>query len=166
MKRALPPDIRLVAALLLLAVAAVAQGIEDRDFDAVADFSVTVKTLSQLDEEAAGAYGILDRFLLLDGTVTNIIVLDSKEESFLAQVELVYGEWIGLEEVRSYSCWVMFSGPRFFPVFPPRVPRNPPPGIIQANDRVLVVAKALQLVEIDGGEKVWVLQGVHARILH
>ncbi len=165
MKRVLPPDIRFIAALLLLSVAAVLPAIDDRDFDAVADFSVTVKTLSQLDEEAAGAYGLMDRFLLLDGTATNILVLDPNEETFLAQVELVYGEWIGLEEVRSYSCWVMFSGPRFFPVFPRRVPRNPPPGVIQPNDQVLVVARALQLVELEGGEVVWVLEGIHARTL-
>ena len=117
--------------------------IDAGDFDAVTDFSVTIKTLSQLDEATANAYGLMDRFLLLDGTVTNILVLDGNEESYLVQVELVSGEWIGLEDVRSYSCWVLFSGPRFASVFPARIPRTPPPEVIAANDHILIVAIAL-----------------------
>ena len=139
--------------------------IDAGDFDAVADFSVTIKTLSRLDESSASAYGLMNRFLLLDGTVTNILVLDNNEESYLVQVELVSGEWIGLDEVRSYSCWVLFSGPRFTNVFPARVPRNPPPGVISSNDAILIVAKPLQTVEIAEGETAWVLEGIYARSL-
>ena len=139
--------------------------IDAGDFDAVADFSVTIKTLSRLDESSASAYGLMNRFLLLDGTVTNILVLDNNEESYLVQVELVSGEWIGLDEVRSYSCWVLFSGPRFANVFPARVPRNPPPGVISSNDAILIVAKPLQTVEIAEGETAWVLEGIYARPL-
>ena len=139
--------------------------IDSSDFDAVADFSVTIKTLSKLDEATAAAYGLMDRFLLLDGTVTDILVKDSNEESYLVQIELVSGEWIGLDEVRSYSCRVVFSGPRFAKVFPARVPRNPPPEAIKANDTILIVASLLQTVEIGEGETAWVLEGIYARRL-
>lgn len=151
--------------LVLILWAPAAFSIDAGDFDAVADFSVTIKTLSQLDEAAATAYGLMDRFLLLDGTVTNILVLDANEENYLVQLELVSGEWIGLDEVRSYSCWVLFSGPRFAGVFPARVPRNPPPGVIAANDQILIVAIPLQTVEIAEGETAWVLEGIYARPL-
>jgi hypothetical protein len=151
--------------LVLILWAPAAFSIDAGDFDAVADFSVTIKTLSQLDEAAATAYGLMDRFLLLDGTVTNILVLDANEENYLVQVELVSGEWIGLDEVRSYSCWVLFSGPRFAGVFPARVPRNPPPRVIAANDQILIVAIPLQTVEIAEGETAWVLEGIYARPL-
>jgi hypothetical protein len=154
------------AVLVLMFWASAAFSIDAGDFDAVADFSVTIKTLSQLDEAAATAYGLMDRFLLLDGTVTNILVLDRNEENYLVQVELVSGEWIGLDEVRSYSCWVLFSGPRFASVFPARVPRNPPPGVIGANDTILIVALPLQTVEVAEGETAWVLEGIYARPLH
>jgi hypothetical protein len=159
MKRA----IGVVFVLLIWAPAAFS--IDAGDFDAVADFSVTIKTLSRLDEATASAYGLMDRFLLLDGTVTNVLVLDANEESYLVQVELVSGEWVGLEEVRSYSCWVLFSGPRFAGVFPARVPRNPPPGVIRSNDTILIVAIPLQTVEIAEGETAWVLEGIYARPL-
>jgi len=151
--------------ILLFLATPVLFSIDPGEFDAVADFSVTVKTLSQLDEAMAVAYGLMDRFLLLDGTVAAILILDPSEEDFLVQVELVSGEWIGLEEVRSYSCWVLFSGSRFAGMFPARVPRNPPPGVIKTNDRILVVAMALQTVEIAEGETAWVLEGTHARRL-
>jgi hypothetical protein len=154
------------AALVLMIWAPAAFAVDAGDFDAVADFSVTIKTLSRLDQASASAYGLMDRFLLLDGTVTNILVLDNNEESYLVQVELVSGEWIGLDEVRSYSCWVLFSGPRFASVFPARVPRNPPPGVITANETILIVAKPLQTVEIAAGETAWVLEGIYARPLH
>jgi hypothetical protein len=153
------------AVLVLMIWAPAAFSIDAGDFDAVADFSVTIKTLSRLDEASASAYGLMNRFLLLDGTVTNILVLDNNEESYLVQVELVSGEWIGLDEVRSYSCWVLFSGPRFANVFPARVPRNPPPGVISSNDAILIVAKPLQTVEIAEGETAWVLEGIYARSL-
>jgi hypothetical protein len=157
---------RAIGVLLVLILWAPAVfSIDAGDFDAVADFSVTIKTLSQLDEAAATAYGLMDRFLLLDGTVTNILVLDANEENYLVQLELVSGEWIGLDEVRSYSCWVLFSGPRFAGVFPARVPRNPPPGVIAANDQILIVAIPLQTVEIAEGETAWVLEGIYARPL-
>jgi hypothetical protein len=153
------------AVLVLMLWVPAAFSIDTGDFDAVADFSVTVKTLSQLDEATATAYGLMDRFLLLDGTVTNILVLDANEESYLVQIELVSGEWIGLDEVRSYSCWVLFAGSRFAGVFPARVPRNPPPGVITANDQILIVAAPLQTVEIAEGETAWVLEGIYARPL-
>lgn len=159
MKRAI------VTAVLLTALIPVVFSIDIGEFDAVADFSVTIKALNQLDEATARAYGLMERFLLLDGTVTNILVLDSNKESYLVQIELVSGEWIGLDEVRSYSCWVLFSGPRFADVFPARVPRNPPPGIVKANDPILIVAIPLQTVEIAPGEMAWVLEGIHLRSL-
>ena len=161
MKRA----ISVLAVVLVFFPVSVMFAVDTGDFDAVTDFSVTVKTLSQLDEATARAYGLMDRFLLLDGTVTNILILDPSEENFLVQVELVSGEWIGLEEVRSYSCWVLFSGPRFASIFPARIPRNPPPGVITANDHILIVAMALQTVEIVEGETAWVLEGIHTRPL-
>ena len=40
-----------------------------------------------------------------------------------------------------------------------------PPGIIKANDQILIVAMALETVEIAQGETAWVLEGIHARQL-
>jgi len=150
-----------VLACLLLAGATLAGALDD--FDSVVDFSVTLKELAGADEAAARAYGLKSRYLILDGTVTSIQFLEPEEEGFRAQLELVAGEWVGLEEVRSYRCRVLFEGRRFFRLLPRRVPRNPDASVIVPNDRVLVVARALRLVQEQGEEPVWLLEGVHAR---
>ena len=155
---------RSVVVLCLLLTGAALAGALD-DFDSVVDFSVTLKALAGTDEAAARAYGLKSRYLLLDGTVTAIQFLEPEEEGFQAQVELVAGEWIGLEEVRSYRCYVLFQGRRFFRLLPRRAPRNPDASVIVPNDRILVVARAPRLVQEQGAEPVWLLEAVHARPL-
>lgn len=152
-----------VFACLLLFAAAAAGALED--FDSLVDFSVTLKALSGIDEAGARVYGLKSRYLLLDGTVTGVEFLDPEQERFRAQVELVAGEWVGLEEVRSYRCYVLFEGARFFRLLPGRAPRSPDPGVILPNDHVLVVARALRVVQDPDGQPVWLLEGVHARPL-
>jgi hypothetical protein len=152
-----------VVICLMLVSAALAGALED--FDSVVDFSVTLKALSGLDEAGARIYGLKSRYLLLDGTVTSIQFLNQEEETFQAQVELVAGEWIGLEDVRSYRCYVLFQGRRFFRLLPRRAPRGPDPTVIVPNDHILVVARALRLVQDEDQEPVWLLEGLHIRPL-
>ena len=92
------------------------------DFDRVVDFSVTLKTL------AAAAEGRTPlptgRMLLLSGTVSDVTILNKDQATFKVRIELITGEWIGLEDVKAYACYVEFSGPEFFKVFPIRAPRT------------------------------------------
>jgi len=160
---------RLRAALLLSAClllpATAGSAISKSDLDRVLDFSVTVKTLERLDPATARDYRLDERFLLLDGTVNTIEVIDPDESRYQVIVELVSGEWIGLEEVRSYRCLVLFSGPEYARVFPRRAPRDPGPRVITPNDRVLMVARLLEPVQLEAGESVWVLEGSYVRPL-
>jgi len=153
-----------VAVMLLLAAGAAGarENLADQDIgNAVDDQLINDPAVPAWNIDVSTKEGIVT----LTGTVTNILVLDANEESYLVQIELVSGEWIGLDEVRSYSCRVVFSGPRFAKVFPARVPRNPPPEAIKANDTILIVASLLQTVEIGEGETAWVLEGIYARRL-
>lgn len=143
------------------AVSAISKG----ELDRIIDFSVTVKTLDGLDTATARDYRLDERFVLLDGTVSTIEVIDPEESRYRVVVELVSGEWIGLEDVRSYRCLVLFSGPEFARVLPRRAPREAGPRVIAVNDRVLIVARLLEPVEVDQGRSVWVLQGTYVRAL-
>lgn len=166
MKRPRFPVMPLWAPLVLALLApAAAFAISKTELDRVVDFSVTVKTLDRLDLATARDYRLDERFLVLDGTVTTIEVIDPDETRYQVVVELVSGEWIGLEEVRSYRCLVLFSGPEFAGVFPRRAPRDAGPRVITPNDRVLLVARLLEPVALDGEQSVWVLEGVYARPL-
>ena len=134
-----------------------------KDFDRVVDFAATVKTLDGLSAAQAREQGLLGRLLLLDGTVASLQFLDPEEASFSVEMELVDGEWVGLEEVKIYRCRIRFQGPDFFRQFPRRAPKNLDPSQVTLDDRVLVVAKALLKGGEEAGQPLWLLQGLHVR---
>jgi hypothetical protein len=121
------------------------------DFDRVVDFSVTLKTLAAVaDGKALLPTG---RMLLLSGTVSDVNILNKDEQGFKVRIELITGEWIGLEDVKAYACYIEFSGREFFKVFPARPPRTANPDVITLNSRVVVVCSALDIVDTPQGEK-------------
>jgi hypothetical protein len=150
---------RILAVALLLASPLYA--FDRQDFDRIADFSVTIKTLAGLAEPGA----LAGRLLLLDGTVASLQFLDPEEASFAVELELAGGEWIGTEEVRIYLCRVRFRGREYFRLFPRRAPRQPGPGQIVPNDRILVVARLAGRTTAEDGAPLWVLEGLHVRPL-
>jgi hypothetical protein len=146
---------RVCAALLLLILpAAFASAIGRADFDAVVDFSVTMKTV------AAAAEGSVrlppTKLFLLDGAVSDVTVLDKVQATFKVRIRLLSGEWIGLEDVKGYSCYVSFSGPEYSAMFPAKV---------SANSRILVLARAVAVTESPNGEKLMSLDGLALRVL-
>jgi len=129
------------------------------DFDKIVEFSTSLKNLEQ------SAFLENGKFLLLNGTVANLQFLDKKRDSFKIMVEMVAGEWIGLDQVRSYRCLVLFAGKEFFNVFPSRKPKNPSSKMIFLNDRILVLAKASPSMEEMREQGIWLLEGLHVRHL-
>jgi hypothetical protein len=153
-------------ALILLIAAAWAAPLlayDRADFDRIVDFSATVKTLEALSAAQARERGLLTRLVLLDGTVTSLQFLDAEEASFALEMELVSGEWIGLEDVKIYRCRVRLRGPAFFQQFPRRAPKNPGDAQVVLNDRVLVVARAVARVGDEPGQSLWLLDGLYVR---
>ncbi len=154
---------RLLALMLLLCFPLCSSAFDRRDFDRIADFSVTLKTLAGLSENQARA--LAGRLLVLDGTVAYLQFLDPEEATFAVELELVGGEWVGVEDVKIYRCRVRFSGPEFFPRFPRKAPRSPDPQQILLNDHLLVVARLAGRDAAADGSPLWVLDGLHARSL-
>jgi hypothetical protein len=153
-------------ALILLISAALAAPIlayDREDFDRVVDFAATVKTLDGMSTAQAREKGLLARLVLLDGTVAALQFLDAEEASFAVEMELVAGEWVGLEDVKIYRCRVRFQGPAFFSQFPRRAPKNPDSSVVVLNDRVVVVARAVARGEDGAGQPLWLLRGLHVR---
>ncbi|MCX7029382.1 MAG: hypothetical protein NTU62_04585 [Spirochaetes bacterium] len=131
-------------------------------FDKIVDFSVTLKTLSA----AAAGEAVLpaNRLLLLEGTISEIVVLDDRPKTWRVRVELMAGEWIGVDEVRGYRCWVTFAGPGYADVFPAEVPDAPSPDYLPLHSRVLVLARALSPAVTPLGEKVMTVEGLAVRM--
>jgi len=149
--------------LLAAALAAPLAAYDRQDFDRIVDFATTVKSLDGLSAAQARERGLVGRLLLLDGTVAALHFLDSEEVTFDVEMELVAGEWVGLEEVKIYRCRIRFQGPGFFPQFPRRAPKSPGPFQVALDDRVLVVVKALRKEGEESGQPLWLLQGLHVR---
>lgn len=153
---------RTACALLALALAGPLASAQTRAaFDRIVDFSVTLKTVSA----AAAGETVLpsDRLLLLDGSITEIVVLDDRPQSWKVRVTLTAGEWIGLDEVRGYHCWVTFAGPAYREVFPAEEPDEPAPGYLPLRSRVLVLARAVGPAVTPLGEKIMTLEGLAIR---
>ena len=150
----------MVAVILALSAGfAWAQSLDD--LDAILDFSVTIKTLSEAVER--GEYDMEARFVALNGTLNS--VFDADAETSTVIVEMVTGEWIGLEEVRSYHCLVRLMDPELFPLFPLNPPRVPEPEVFIKGSRLLVIAFPVAVVELGDGRLMWLLDGVYVRRL-
>jgi hypothetical protein len=148
-----------LSTVLAVSLPAVGKG----DFDRVVDFSVTLKSLAAAADGTAALP--TSRMLLLSGTVSGITIVNKDQAAFQVRIELITGEWFGTEDVKAYACYVDFSGPDFFAVFPARPPAQPVPGVILQNARVLVAARAVSIVTSPLGEKRVLLEGSYIRAI-
>jgi hypothetical protein len=145
--------------VLAAAVPAASKG----DFDRVVDFSVTLKTLAAAADGKAALP--TSRMLVLSGTVSTITIVNKDQAAFRVRIELITGEWLGLDDVIAYACYVDFAGADFFNTFPARPPAQPGPGVIVQNARVLVAARAVSIVTTPLGEKRVLLEGAYIRAI-
>jgi len=155
---------RLLAVVTFALAAAGLSALSRSDFDRIVDFTVDIK---DLDRYVTGEKALPERnprFLLLEGTVSDIVILDKEEASFRVRVELLSGEWFGTEDVKGYACWVVFSGPELAALFPAKAPKNPGPGVVTVNKRLLVVATAREVTTNALGENRVLLDGIYYKI--
>lgn len=78
------------------------------------------------------------------------------------EMEIVYGEWVGTEEVIGYKCFVNLSGAIAFRVFNRLRPEEGCSLMIPVNTKVLIVAKPLRVIT-KNGEKSWLLETYYIR---
>jgi hypothetical protein len=152
-----------LACVLLLVCSSFVAALSRADLDRVLDLSVTLKTLSAAADGTAPLPA--GRMILLSGTVSDVAILDKEEATFRVRIELMTGEWVGTEDVKAYSCYVEFSGPEYFKVFPARTPRKAAPGTVVLDSRVIVLGSAQGVTTTPLGEKRVRLQGAYIRAL-
>ena len=155
-------NFRFVLALALLIPAGLPAAPSRADLEKIVDFSATLKTLAAA---ASGEASLPSKIIILDGTVSDINILDREQATFRARVELLSGEWIGTDEVMSYACYVDFRGAEFFDAFPARAPRSPTPGVVLANSRVLIAGRVLGFATSPQGEKRVLVEGLLVRTI-
>ena len=134
------------------------------DFSAVVDFGVDLETLANLAGEGNGFFAGDTPLVILTGSVASRIVLRPGPEDYLSELELVDGRWLGLEAVKTYRCFVQFSGPEYVTFIPARRSRRPPPEEIPLNATILVVGKPAGLRDSGAGKEA-IIQGYFVRVL-
>jgi hypothetical protein len=148
-------------ALFLLLGATALPALSSGDFDRVVDFGVTLKSLAAAADGTAPLPA--GRLIVLSGTVSDVTILDKEKATFKVRIELITGEWIGLEDVKAYACYVDFSGPEYFKVFPSPAPRKAVPGVVVNNSRVLVVGRVMDITTTPLGARRVLVDGAHIR---
>jgi len=151
-----------VVTILFLLAATAVFGATRADFDRVVDFSVTLKTLAAA---ADGSQPLPGKMIILTGTVSSVTILDKDQPTFRVRIELITGEWIGMDDVKAYSCFVDFTGPEFFKIFPARAPAKPGLDIVAQNSRVVVAGRAVSVTTTPLGEKRVVVEGATVRAI-
>lgn len=135
-------------------------------FDGIVDFSITLESISEiLTREGPDALP-RDKLIVLTGAISSLQVLQSGEESpFLAELELVGGEWVGMEAVKMYTCLVLLHGDDFQNRIPVRRSRREIVNEITLNSEVMVVGKVVGTRTLYTGEQVPVIEAFYVRTL-
>lgn len=80
------------------------------------------------------------------------------------QIEIVYGVWIGYDEVKSYKSIIEFRGPECFKIFKRKNQKEGTPELmIPVNSTILLVAKIVEPLSLKDKGKGWLLEGVYIR---
>jgi predicted membrane metal-binding protein len=153
----------LLPAIILLFTAE-AFSLNQSDFESKVDFSLTLKELNTLIEKDQTNAAPRQKFIILTGTVSNIAIIDETTASYTAQVELTGGEWIDVEEVKSYQVLIRFSGSEFEKYFNKQRGSDAPKEKIDVNSTVLIVAQILSPSTYNG-KTIWLLKGFQVRKL-
>ena len=147
---------------LFLSIPFVIFGQNLADFNSAVDFESTLSSLMQAVVDN-NPFALPDKFIIVDGAVASRVVVNGDAEQYLGEIELVAGEWIGVEKVVRYQCILQLIGPEFASAIPARRSRRPNPKEIQLNSRILVVAKATGIRENIDGEFIPVLRAFYIR---
>ncbi|MAG13500.1 MAG: hypothetical protein CMN78_02770 [Spirochaetales bacterium] len=132
------------------------------DFNSVVDFESTLGSLMQAVVDN-NPFALPDKFIIVDGAVASRVVVNGDADQYLGELELVAGEWIGVESVVRYQCILQLIGPEFAAAIPARRSRRANPNEIKLNSRILVVAKATGIRENADGEFIPVLRAYYIR---
>ena len=153
-----------VVLLLLLSGLSFLSAQSKEDFAAIVDFGIDLETLSNLAGTEGGFFEGNPQMVILTGSVASRIVLRPGPDDYLGELELVDGRWLGLEAVKTFRCFVQFSGPEYATYIPARRSRRPPPEEIPLNASILVIGKPWEIRNTNNGPEA-VIQGFFVRIL-
>lgn len=115
-----------------------------------------LKALARMVENTGFNPASFRKFILIDGSIAGITVLDPNPKTFTAELEVVQGEWVRTEDVKLYRAYVYLQGPSFASMLP---------ATLKANDYVLVLGYLEEVYTDDGGRRYPVVVALSIRKL-
>lgn len=140
----------LLAGLFVFLPATLLIGQTREEWTSLTNFDVTLEELSEMVDQPGALEAVADKILILRGVVGTRQVSINDGENYQAELVLISGKWIGLEEVRMYSVIAVLSGLEFANYVPSGRTRNPHPDEVPLNGDVLVAGKLLGVADFEG----------------
>jgi hypothetical protein len=148
------------AALFLCLAGVLLPSLEKENFDGLVDFSLDIKAISKIIQDPGFDLSAHGRAVIFDGSVAGIEVINPDPAEFAAEIELVGGEWEGLEKVSLYRVFVYVQGPEFA-----RRLSGESPGAIARHNRVLVAGTIAGAYEDETGALYALILAYHVRVI-
>jgi hypothetical protein len=156
----------LVLFVLILSVPLFLFSIDKAEFDGIVDFSITLDRLTGLLDRRGPQALPQDKIVVITGAISSLqIQNDGKEGEFLAELEVMDGEWVDMSRVKMYSSIVQLRGEAFQARIPVRRSRNPIANEISVNSEVMIVAKVVGTRTLYDGRVVPLLDALYLRTI-
>jgi len=140
----------LLASMFIFLAAGLLVGQTREEWNSLTNFDVTLEELSEMVDRPGALEAVADKILILRGVVETRQVSVNDGENYQAELVIISGRWIGLEEVRMYSVMAILSGQEFVNYVPAGRTRNPHPDEVPLNSDVLLAGKLLGVADYDG----------------
>lgn len=152
-----------IIVIFMLFFAGVSFGQDFNDIKALFNLEITLKTLSSMSvDELSDSVG---QWVVLSGTVASLAVINPDENDFMAQIELIDGEWENTDQVFMYQCYILVTGPDWVSRIPAKRSRRSSPEEIPQNSNLLVVGQLAEPYVDDSGFAYPVVDGYYIRII-
>lgn len=148
---------------LMFIVVALGFSISIDEFDEFFDFSLTLGDLHNLTADNDLDSLDNEKFILISGSVAARNVIQSDETTFLGELILVDGDWIGVENVVKYECIIQLSGLEYASMIPSRRSRTVNPEEITLNSKIFIIGKVTGTRVLSGDLIVPVVSGFRIR---
>ncbi len=136
-----------VTVLMVVAASIATLGAQEIELDSPVNFSITLRELSRMAERGSDSSEVFESYVVVQGYISASTVITRTEEHFRASVDLVSGEWEGLENVRTHQSRFIVEGDEYRDRIFERPPRRPADDDIIPGREAVVIARLLRYEE-------------------
>ena len=119
------------------------------ELESMINMDISLKELSLSTPDELDSIINSDRYIIIEGSVASITEIERSDNKLILDIQIINGQWIGLEKVEVYKCIINLTGKEWENRFPKRVSREPADDVVLLNSHILVIGKAVDYVIVD-----------------